>query len=416
MTARGPRRVPFDFLCNETHFPIQKAVVVAQLGVFDEHPSLLEQKPYRVRSHVSTETFKVFLHVVLGDEIEITRHNVRGLGELSEEFDFGGVDKELEEYRRDHPGDEESFEVPNEFRHHFSCVEEEIEALRVLMEEVLRKEENAEQRGRLENIEGQLGCLSRRFEEVESKLERSLSEQGEAVRGLGEKVERQGRELEAERKEVRELREMQRSVIEKQGVLEGARERERQENEKFRREIEGLVKGLGSGAAAPGTSAPPAVAPSRAAAPAVKAGRREIACEFKGEKLKGMIAYLTKEYGGNVADKGIVRIIGRPLDDSRDCAAKNVADLEGNSYFLSVDRPSQSICYDFQRRRIKVTHYTLRSRWNGRVGGENPKSWVIEVSDDGTNWTEIDRKVDNAELNGKNLCRSQLKLSLFECV
>jgi hypothetical protein len=39
-------------------------------------------------------------------------------------------------------------------------------------------------------------------------------------------------------------------------------------------------------------------------------------------------------------------------------------------------------------------------------GGCQPKSWVIEVSDDETNWTEIDRKVDNDELDDVHVIRT----------
>jgi hypothetical protein len=40
------------------------------------------------------------------------------------------------------------------------------------------------------------------------------------------------------------------------------------------------------------------------------------------------------------------------------------------------------------------------------VNGPNLKSWLLEVSLDGHEWTEIDRRESNAELNAKNGTRT----------
>jgi hypothetical protein len=51
--------------------------------------------------------------------------------------------------------------------------------------------------------------------------------------------------------------------------------------------------------------------------------------------------------------------------------------------------------------RIAVTHYFIRS-YGDQVDGRHLRSWVIEVSDDGSNWNEIDRQENHDGLNGSN--------------
>jgi hypothetical protein len=51
--------------------------------------------------------------------------------------------------------------------------------------------------------------------------------------------------------------------------------------------------------------------------------------------------------------------------------------------------------------KIAVTHYFLRSNGDG-VNGKHLRSWVIEVSQDGSNWNEIDRQENHDGLKGPN--------------
>jgi hypothetical protein len=131
--------------------------------------------------------------------------------------------------------------------------------------------------------------------------------------------------------------------------------------------------------------------------------RVELPCRTNAP-LSGIIAYLTNKFEGNVADKRVVEMLGDPWD-FRDpkIAPKNVADLEANSYFASRNEPDQYIGYDFQSRKVHPTAYAIRSCWDGYKDSENLKSWVVEISDDGTQWTEIDRRENNNDVNGQNI-------------
>jgi hypothetical protein len=59
-------------------------------------------------------------------------------------------------------------------------------------------------------------------------------------------------------------------------------------------------------------------------------------------------------------------------------------------------RTGQWICLDFKALRIETTHYTLRTYDRG-PNWAHLKSCVVEASDDGASWTEIDRCENNGD-------------------
>jgi hypothetical protein len=133
----------------------------------------------------------------------------------------------------------------------------------------------------------------------------------------------------------------------------------------------------------------------------------------------GIIAHLTRECGGNVHDRHVVDITSGSFqketcganphsgayDNDPNCAAKNAADLETYSRFVSAYRlkgiphtRNNWICYDFKERRIMPTHYTIRTH-DGDPGGSHLKSWIVETSTDGKSWREVAHEEDNKQLN-----------------
>jgi hypothetical protein len=122
------------------------------------------------------------------------------------------------------------------------------------------------------------------------------------------------------------------------------------------------------------------------------------------QPLNGIIAYLTRKSGGNVHGKGIVTITG--CKERSDGPAKNAADLTVDSYFCSLNEPNQSLCYDFKNMGVRPTHYSIRSCFGGRVNYHNLKDWVIEGSNDGQSWVEVDCRENNNELNDRNVTRT----------
>jgi hypothetical protein len=141
--------------------------------------------------------------------------------------------------------------------------------------------------------------------------------------------------------------------------------------------------------------------PGRSGAPVL---RSEVILSFKGSQLDGIIAYLTKKFGGNVEEKGAVRVFGKPLTNASRDAPHNIADLNVNSVFCSVNEAGQVVGYDFMRYKVRPTHYSIRSFYGD--GELDLRSWVLEISRDGRIWTEVDRRVRTFELNSRDVTKT----------
>ena len=86
-------------------------------------------------------------------------------------------------------------------------------------------------------------------------------------------------------------------------------------------------------------------------------------------------------------------------------ALKNIADLTADSHFYADDSTEHTVCYDFKEKSIIPSGYSIRSRYNGGRGEYNIQSWVIETSNDGSSWTEIDRKQNCKDLDDRNVTK-----------
>jgi hypothetical protein len=127
--------------------------------------------------------------------------------------------------------------------------------------------------------------------------------------------------------------------------------------------------------------------------------------KFKVESpLDGIIASLTREYGGNVHDLGIVNVSGtvQVSHPTYKFQAKNAVDLSKPNNFCSMGVPSQWICYDFKDRRIRPTHYSIDQFHTHNY----LRFWVIEGSLDDVTWTELDRREANTEIHSDHLIGS----------
>jgi hypothetical protein len=115
----------------------------------------------------------------------------------------------------------------------------------------------------------------------------------------------------------------------------------------------------------------------------------------------GIIAHLTRECGENVHDRHIVDVTSGSFEQetcganpySGACdnkpyySAKNTTDLETVSIFFSAYRRQEEdishtrnnwVCYDFKRRRILPTHYTIRTLYTD-PGSSHLKYWSRSV-------------------------------------
>jgi hypothetical protein len=107
---------------------------------------------------------------------------------------------------------------------------------------------------------------------------------------------------------------------------------------------------------------------------------------------------LTHRYGGNVHDRGVVTISSKTVVSSdASYAAKNAVDLTATNYFHSHDGADQWICYNFNNRLVRPTHYSIHPHSSYFL-----RSWVVEGSIDNVNWIELDRHEGDPEMNSNH--------------
>jgi hypothetical protein len=117
--------------------------------------------------------------------------------------------------------------------------------------------------------------------------------------------------------------------------------------------------------------------------------------------LSGIIAHLTRKYGGNIARAGVIAVIGERLINGD---LNNLVELDADSEYCSYIAPNQWVGYDFREMRVTPTHYSLRSG-TGNFGGEL-SAWVIEGSLDGKVWVELQSVTGCRGLNTQGVVRS----------
>jgi hypothetical protein len=105
--------------------------------------------------------------------------------------------------------------------------------------------------------------------------------------------------------------------------------------------------------------------------------------------LDGILAYLTKNHGGNLHEKGIVTVTGSSIN-----TIQRLTDPLNSSGYVSWTVADGWFCYDFRNMRIAATHYAVQSCCSNNF----PQSWVIEVSDDGSSWESVHTVSDSMAL------------------
>ena len=120
----------------------------------------------------------------------------------------------------------------------------------------------------------------------------------------------------------------------------------------------------------------------------------------EGQQFEGIMNHLTVESGGNIHDNGVVEITANSFNGNHH--PKYLVDYKNDYYYeCSNSKVLSSICFDFKDKAVNISSYTMKSNSNSD-GSNGPKSWVVEVSKDGKNWEEIDRRENNESLKGKN--------------
>ena len=110
---------------------------------------------------------------------------------------------------------------------------------------------------------------------------------------------------------------------------------------------------------------------------------------------------MREECGGNVHTKGVVNITASSNQYNE---TYQVTDYDWLGSWSTGWDPNSWICFDFKEKRIGLTGYTLKSRPAGPNYG-HPVQWVVEGSNDGSNWREVDRR-NTQDLNGKSIVKT----------
>ena len=113
------------------------------------------------------------------------------------------------------------------------------------------------------------------------------------------------------------------------------------------------------------------------------------------DQLNGIIAHLTRKCGGNVHENGLVEVTASSIfSDSSQFQAQNAVELGTDTFFNSKSEPAPWICYDFKKQRVTPTSYSIRT-----VRRCCPRSWALQVSNDGQKWDVVDARDNNEDLN-----------------
>jgi hypothetical protein len=110
----------------------------------------------------------------------------------------------------------------------------------------------------------------------------------------------------------------------------------------------------------------------------------------RAQSKDGIISFLSRKHGGNVHEKEIITLTSKSSPER----LKRAVDFDPSPSFRSTSEPGQWICWDFQDMRVRVTDYTIKT--------SNLRSWVVESSEDGEHWREMDRQTDDQNFRRSN--------------
>jgi hypothetical protein len=100
-----------------------------------------------------------------------------------------------------------------------------------------------------------------------------------------------------------------------------------------------------------------------------------------GSEFQGILAHLTPE-GGNVHQAGIVQITS---SGDRHGSGWKIAGV-GVSAWHTLNKADSWVQFDFKKNVVALSGYSLQS---AEVDFHHPVSWIVEGSNNGTQWTEI---------------------------
>ena len=124
------------------------------------------------------------------------------------------------------------------------------------------------------------------------------------------------------------------------------------------------------------------------------------------QRYDHIIQHLNEQCNGNVHTQNIVHITSSELLAGY---VENIVEQATDKFIRTKNIAGSWIQFDFKKRKVFLDGYTLQTVERDS-NHEHLRSWVLEVSNDGQNYTEIDRQEDSNLLNGP-LQRATFKVS-----
>lgn len=123
-------------------------------------------------------------------------------------------------------------------------------------------------------------------------------------------------------------------------------------------------------------------------------------------RFNGIIYYLGNGNPKSVVDNHTIEVTSSSvLSDNPNHDAKNVVNFSQDELsFLSNDKPDSWLLYDFKDRKVKPTHYSIKSHGFGEGKGcYHPQTWRIEGSNDLNDWKILDSRNKDKSLDNKSV-------------
>lgn len=107
--------------------------------------------------------------------------------------------------------------------------------------------------------------------------------------------------------------------------------------------------------------------------------------QFKeNEEFNGIINYIRTLHKNDIYNE--INMTSSSIYNGRE--PNNVLNLDEDEDFASDDKPNQWLCFDFKNHFIIPNYYTIKCR----CGHYYSRGWILEGSNDNSNWTKIDER------------------------
>lgn len=123
-------------------------------------------------------------------------------------------------------------------------------------------------------------------------------------------------------------------------------------------------------------------------------------------EIEGIMKYLNQNSSGNIHDNGTINITSNSIL-SGSYNPKNLVDYNNNNnnWYASENKKDAEVVFDFKDMLIQVSSYSIKSIHSG-PNMNHLRNWVIEISNDGNEWEEIDKRENESSLNGSNFIKT----------